>query len=233
MPLPLPILLAVVAGAVDTTSFLSLSGLFAAHITGNLVVLGATLVLGQPRGVWSKLTALPVFVLGVSLASIAVDRFHPRDPQRPLLTAELVLLLGALAVTVARGPFSDADHPWGFAVGMLLVAAMAIQNAFGPLAASDAPPTAVMTSNMTRLFVGLALLLARPAADRQARRAAQRQARELSWQGAGFLLGCAAAALSHVVLRNWALAVPAACLTLVWLLSEYSAALTRRAVPRS
>jgi uncharacterized membrane protein YoaK (UPF0700 family) len=233
MPLPLPILLAVVAGAVDTTSFLSLSGLFAAHITGNFVVLGATLVLGQPRGVWSKLAALPVFVLGVWLASLAVDRFHPRDPRRPLLTAELVLVLGALAVTVARGPFADADHPWGFAAGMLLVAAMAIQNAFGPLAAPGAPPTAVMTGNMTRLFVDLALLLARTAPHRQARHTAQRQARELSWQGAGFLLGCAAAALSHVVLRNWALAVPAVCLALALLLPRPTAALTPRAAPRS
>jgi uncharacterized membrane protein YoaK (UPF0700 family) len=233
MPLLLPILLAVVAGAVDTTSFLSLSGLFAAHITGNFVVLGATLVLGQPRGVWSKLAALPVFVLGVWLASLAVDRLHPRDPQRPLLAAELVLVLGALMITVARGPFADADHPWGFAVGMLLVAAMAIQNAFGPLAARDAPPTAVMTSNMTRLFVDLALLLARTEADRQARQTAQLQARQVAWQGAGFLLGCAAAALSHVVLRDWALAVPAACLALVLLLSRHTAALTRRAALRS
>jgi uncharacterized membrane protein YoaK (UPF0700 family) len=218
MPPLLPSLLAFVAGAADTTSFLSLSGLFAAHVTGNFVILGATLVLGRPPGMWSKLAALPVFVLGVWLASLAVDRLHPADARRPLLTAELVLLLGALAIAVTCGPFPDADSPWGFAIGALLVVAMAIQNAFGPLACFDVAPTTAMTTNMTRLIVDLATLVSPPAEGRRTSAAARRQARQLGQEGGGFLLGCAAAALSHVVLHDWALVVPAAGVGLVLLL---------------
>ncbi len=214
----MPVLLAIIAGAVDTTSFLALSGLFAAQVTGNIVLLGATLVLGHPGGAWSKLAALPVFVLGVWLASLAVSRFRPPNPGRLLLCAELVLVLAALATAVMRGPFVDADHPWGFSVGMLLVMAMAIQNAFGPLAARDTPSTTVMTSNMARLFVDLAMLLSRPPADPSERDRAGRQARLLAREGGGFLLGCAAGALCHLVLRDWALVVPAGCLAAIVLL---------------
>lgn len=230
MPLFLPVLLAFVAGAVDTTCFLMLSGLFAGQITGNIAILGATLVLGHPSGVWSKLAALPVFVLVVWLVSLAVHRFRPRDPRRALLTTELTLLLAALAIAVTRGPLTDADHPWGFAAGMALVTAMAIQNAFGPLVLRDAPSTVVMTSNMTKLFVDLAMLLAGPSVDRQERGATRRQVRQLASEGAAFLAGCAAAALCHVALRDWALAVPSACLALTLLLPD-EGLIARRAAP--
>ena len=43
---PLPLLLSLNAGFVDTAGFLALQGLFTAHVTGNFVTLGASLVLG-------------------------------------------------------------------------------------------------------------------------------------------------------------------------------------------
>jgi uncharacterized membrane protein YoaK (UPF0700 family) len=215
----LPVLLAIVAGAADTTSFLSLSGLFAAHVTGNLVMLAVTVVLGRPQGMWSKLAAVPVFVLVVWLVSFVVDRLRLRDSHRPLLLAELALLVVALAIAVICGPFADADHPFGFAVGMTLVAAMAIQNAYGPLADGGGPSTAVMTTNTTRLFVDLAALLSRSPPDRQQRAAIRRQTVSLAWRGSGFVLGCAAGALGYATLHDWALAIPAGCLALavLWL----------------
>ena len=42
----LPLLLSFVAGYVDTAGFLSLQGLFTAHVTGNFVTFGASLALG-------------------------------------------------------------------------------------------------------------------------------------------------------------------------------------------
>ena len=46
----LPGVLSIIAGSVDVICFLGLGGLFAAHITGNLVVLAAHIATGTVRG---------------------------------------------------------------------------------------------------------------------------------------------------------------------------------------
>ena len=58
--IPLSILLSFNDGYLDTAGFLALQGLFPAHVTGNFVTLGATLVIGG-SGALPKLLALPVF----------------------------------------------------------------------------------------------------------------------------------------------------------------------------
>jgi uncharacterized membrane protein YoaK (UPF0700 family) len=212
------ILLAFVAGAVDTTTFLSLSGLFAAHVTGNFVLLAATLVVGHPRGVWSKVASVPVFILGVSLASFAADALQQRgrDVRRPLLAAELALLLVALGMAVVFAPFADADEPIPMALAMILVAAMAIQNALGPLAAPGEPTTTVMTTNVTRLFVDLAALMTRTDLDSDTRTTMRRQVVHIAEHCTAFLFGCAAGAAAHLFIDVWALAVPVVCVA--WML---------------
>ena len=63
---------AFVAGFVDTVGFVALFGLFTAHVTGNFVVIGASLV--EPRsGLITKLLALPVFVATVALAHLILS----------------------------------------------------------------------------------------------------------------------------------------------------------------
>src|SRR5215469_13592118 len=67
-PLPfekwLVTLLSVIAGMVDLISFLSL-GIFAAHITGNIVVIGA-LVARHGRVNLAQILAIPVFIVAVA-----------------------------------------------------------------------------------------------------------------------------------------------------------------------
>ncbi|HTW53683.1 MAG TPA: DUF1275 family protein, partial [Stellaceae bacterium] len=65
----LPCVLSVIAGATDTIGFLGMSGLFTAHITGNLVVLAAHLVAGNPA-VFSYILAVPVFMLVLLLTRL-------------------------------------------------------------------------------------------------------------------------------------------------------------------
>lgn len=210
--------LAFVAGAVDTTTFLSLSGLFAAHVTGNLVILGATLVRHRPQGVWSKVLALPVFVVSVWVVSVTVDVLRQRcsDLPRLLLGAELALLCVGFAWFAAFGPFADADSPRALLAGMVLVAAMAVQNALNVIALLDAPPTTAMTSSMTRLFVDQAtLLVGRNIALRERARLRQQSA-QLAAAGSAFLLGCAAATLGHIVMGAWFLAIPTICVAGAW-----------------
>ena len=57
-------MLSVIAGMVDLIGFLSL-GIFTAHITGNIVVIGA-LVVRHNRVNLAQILAIPVFILAVA-----------------------------------------------------------------------------------------------------------------------------------------------------------------------
>ena len=65
----LPFVLSVIAGATDIIGFLGLGGLFTAHITGNLVVLAAHIVAGNPT-VLSYVLSVPVFMLVLFLTRL-------------------------------------------------------------------------------------------------------------------------------------------------------------------
>jgi len=56
MQMALPRVLSVNAGFMDAAGFLALKGLFTAHVTGNFVTLGASLVTGT-SGALAKLLA--------------------------------------------------------------------------------------------------------------------------------------------------------------------------------
>src|ERR1700722_5392783 len=90
----LPLVLSLNAGFVDTAGFLALQGLFTAHVTGNFVTLGASLVLGT-SGALAKLLALPVFCV-VVIASRWLGTLlshHSTHPFVPLLVLKVLLLI--------------------------------------------------------------------------------------------------------------------------------------------
>src|ERR1700752_3640945 len=72
----LPMVLSTTAGYVDTAGFLALHGLFAAHVTGNFVTLGASLVTGT-SGAIAKLLALPMFCV-ILIVSRLLDQLLKR-----------------------------------------------------------------------------------------------------------------------------------------------------------
>src|SRR5882762_7685263 len=67
----LPTLLSVIAGSVDTISFLGLGGLFTAHVTGNLVILAAHLVSGDEAPV-APMLSVPVFIVALGLTRLLI-----------------------------------------------------------------------------------------------------------------------------------------------------------------
>ncbi len=154
------VLLAFTAGFVDTVGFVALFGLFTAHVTGNFVLIGASLVQARP-GVIVKLAALPTFVLLVAATRLWV-RFHERRGQgtrEVLLAAQIVLLGGFLGCGIAATPIVDPDAGWAAAAGLLGVSAMAVQNAAARLAFGNLPPTTVMTGNVTQAVIDAVDLL--------------------------------------------------------------------------
>src|SRR5262249_2961651 len=104
----LPGLLAIIAGSTDAIGFLSLGGLFTAHITGNLVVLSAY-ALNREQSPLAVILSVPVFMLVLVVArvlTVVLESFHMPSLQ-PLLVLQSLLLAGFLALRVAAGPHVD------------------------------------------------------------------------------------------------------------------------------
>src|SRR5476649_577652 len=153
----LPTLLSFNAGYVDTAGFLALHGLFTAHVTGNFVTLGASLVTGA-TGAIAKLLALPVFCLVVALVRLLryVLISHQRPVLRTMFLLKLLLLIAGTALALYFGPFANGDSLSAIMTGLTFVAAMAIQNAVQRVHLSHAPPTTLMTGTTTQLMLDLA-----------------------------------------------------------------------------
>src|SRR5690348_5653412 len=143
---------AFVAGYVDTCGFIALFGLFTAHVTGNLVLIGAAIV-EHRGGLWGKLIALPVFVLAVAASralNLALEG-RGRNSAVPLLALQILFLAGFLGVGLAATPIVDFDAPLAILAGMLGVIAMAVQNTTSRTLYAMYTPTTVMTGNVTQV----------------------------------------------------------------------------------
>jgi uncharacterized membrane protein YoaK (UPF0700 family) len=206
----LPTVLSTTAGAVDVIGFLTLGGLFTAHITGNVVIVAAHYVTGGFSQV-GPLLAVPVFMAVMGLVTLASAAFvgSKSPPLHPLLLLQTALLAGFLGIGVGFGPFPDADSSMAVLAGMLGVAAMATQNVLVKLALKGVPSTAVMTTNITQLTVDLATLV-RGRGDSDELLKARNRARMIFPCIIGFVVGCAAGAALEVRFGLWSLAVPVA-----------------------
>jgi uncharacterized membrane protein YoaK (UPF0700 family) len=215
--------LSVTAGSVDVISFLGLDGLFTAHITGNLVILAAHVVSGDPAQL-APMLSVPVFMAGLVLTRLlagSLERVRIAS-LRPLLLLQFLLLAGFLVLCVAAGPRSDPNAANLVIAGMLGVSAMAVQNALVQISLKGAPSTAVMTTNLTRLTMDIGeVLLARDPDDA----AKARSRAKHTWPAVvGFALGCGLGAVGQAALDLWSLALPTG-LTLLALALNSSAKL--------
>ena len=203
----LPLLLSLNAGFVDTAGFLALQGLFTAHVTGNFVTLGASLVLGT-SGAVAKLLALPVFCLVVILTrllSSALLRVN-RPALKIILGLKVVLLIAGAVLAIRLGPFHNGDAWQAVVTGMVLVAAMAIQNAAHRIHLGTAPPSTLMTGTTTQIMIDLADMMQRPTAATTAHPGARLLTMAVNI--AVFAAGCAVAALLYAHVGVWCFVVP-------------------------
>src|SRR5207245_6461310 len=104
-----PVLLTIVAGAIDTIGFIALLGFFTAHVTGNLVLAGAAFVKGG-EGLWIKLAAIPLFIATVMLTKMWIDRCSQSHKTLGwMFVAEAVFLSGFMLAGLRFEPFSDPN----------------------------------------------------------------------------------------------------------------------------
>ena len=209
----LPPVLSLIAGSTDTIGFLSLNGLFTAHITGNLVVLSAHLINGDPA-ILSYVLAVPVFALVLLLTRMFASGLERAGTAtlEALLLLELLLLIGFLVCCVNCGQRFDPNSGIAITAGIFGISAMAVQTALVQISLAKAPSTAVMTTNVAYLMVALGELLA--SRDDAVIASARKRAIHIFPVVVGFAIGCALGAAGQSAFGAWSLAIPAGLATL-------------------
>lgn len=203
----LVILLSVTAGSTDIIGVLGLNGLFTAHITGNLVIMVAQFVSGRGAQV-AAILSVPVFIVVVSLTRVLAAGLQSKgvEPLRLLLLLQFLLLVGFLILCETAGPHIDSNATGAIVAGLLGVSAMAVQNALVQISLRDAPPTAAMTSNVTRFAMDVGEILV-GSDSAQVAEARSRMARILP-AIFGFGLGCGIGAACEAAIGLSSLALP-------------------------
>jgi uncharacterized membrane protein YoaK (UPF0700 family) len=192
----LPRLLSVNAGFIDAATYLALKGLFAAHVTGNFVTLGAALVL-RSSGALGKVLALPVFCIVVLIARLSSYTLRARSlpVMSTLLTAQLALMILGAGIATRFGPFANADGYAALMTGLILVAAMAIQNEAHRAHLPGAPPSTIMTGTTTQIMMDLGDLMHGIAPEKA--KAARGRLTQMTLSALAFAVGCTLGALLY------------------------------------
>jgi uncharacterized membrane protein YoaK (UPF0700 family) len=213
VPKSVQVLLSVLAGYVDSCTFLALFGLFVAQVTGSFVLAGVQLVQSE-RGALIKLVGIPAFFLAGVAATVIVRMLgRRRGPALAVaLALETALLAGLLAAWLLGAPLRDPDAPVAVCAALFGLSAMGVQSALVRLVIIGAPSTNVMTSNTTQLAIDATDLAfawqARRRAPHDAALAAEHaRARErfnALWPVIlGFLAGTLAGALAYARFDVW------------------------------
>lgn len=206
VPLAVPVLLSLVAGYLDSYTYLSLFGLFAAQVTGSFVIAGAEFVTSD-FGIAGKLIAIAAFlVAAAATAALIIMAREARYRALPwMLALETVLLAGFAAIVLFGPAVRDARDWHGIIAGVFAAMAMGAQSVLVRLLMKDIPQTNVMTGNMTQLGIAVTeLIIARRRFDHSRhgdtaiRDLAQARERLLTVLAiaVGFLVGAATGALA-------------------------------------
>lgn len=197
--------LAFLAGYVDAFGFVALFGLLTAHVTGNFVMIGASLADPSKASILIKLLAFPAFIAGVATGRIFIARMVSR--QRPALEMALLLELALLTSYMVCGmlatPIGATVGALAMAAGLCGAAAMGLHSAISRLLMTDLAPTSVMTGNVTQLVIETVDLIAGWGDSGNAARC-----KKLLVPVLGFALGAPIAATGFHYFGFTALAVP-------------------------
>lgn len=197
--------MAFVGGYVDVIGFVLLFGLFVAHATGNIVMLGVGLA-GDASGLASKLLALPVFI-GTAAAAYALIRWRNAKGQPCevlVLALQAVLLLVFMLLTARALPAADANAPGVMLAGLVGVVAMAVQNVAARVVFAHLAPTTMMTGNVTQIAIDIVDLAVTRGRPDEALRVRIRK----TWPPVlAFALGAMGGALGVLFAGPWSLAL--------------------------
>ncbi len=146
---PLLVVLTLVTGLVDATSYLKLGHVFVANMTGNVVFLGFGIAGAGGISVWASLTAIGSFLIGgVGGGRIGARWASERGRLLAAATAAELVLVGVALVIAGFSPHHVGTGT-RYAVIALLAVAMGIQNAAARKIAVADLTTTVLTMTLT------------------------------------------------------------------------------------
>jgi uncharacterized membrane protein YoaK (UPF0700 family) len=160
VPRPIPVVLSVVAGYVDSCTYLGLFGVFVAQATGSFVLAGTLLVKDEP-GALAKIFAIPSFFFAGMAVTVLVHSMkgRPRATLAWSLVVECLLLIGFLVSSWTGAPFRTPDMPGAIMALLFGMAAMGVQSALVRLLMRGVASTNVMTTNTTLLAINAAEIM--------------------------------------------------------------------------
>jgi uncharacterized membrane protein YoaK (UPF0700 family) len=129
---PLMLVLTLVTGFVDATSYLRLGHVFVANMTGNVVFLGFAIAGAAGLSAWASLAALAAFLLGGLIGGRLGNgglAHHRGLLLRAGLSLQLVTLVVAAVVAAATGADAHAGSGTRYLLIVLLGLGMGVQNA--------------------------------------------------------------------------------------------------------
>jgi uncharacterized membrane protein YoaK (UPF0700 family) len=216
---PFALALAWIAGSVDAIGYLTLAGLFTAHMSGNSARLGVRLGHGDLGPAVPLAVAVALFVLGVALGSIVGElaaRRRVESVAAVVLLVQAALLAGflAFAETALRGnPVSHRSGAVFYVPAALAILSMGVQLTVLQRVAGVTVRTTYVSGVLTRFAQETVNWLF---ARHSGRSSAEARARSLLlislWLA--YAAGATVGSLTDVHWGAWALLVPLALLIL-------------------
>jgi uncharacterized membrane protein YoaK (UPF0700 family) len=198
------LLLSIIAGLVDVISFLTLK-IFAAHVTGNLVLIAALVVGGRKPNLDQDI-AVPVFIFATGAVWLIAKTSGLRglDLAKLLLVVQFVLLIGVLVISLQCRPSVNPKGPMFTLDATTAISAMACQFALLRLIMPNAPSTAVMTGNLSAAVLAILDVMASEPIMNNAKQRLRKQLTLLL----GFFGGCTAGGAAVLSCGDWAWFLP-------------------------
>jgi uncharacterized membrane protein YoaK (UPF0700 family) len=149
--------LALVGGIVDAVGYITLLGVFIAHMSGNSAAMGAHFGQGKTAAALARAAPIPLFVFGVAAGAVVIEllaRRGVRSTAAVVLGVEAVLLLAVMLLGDSRLPHGvvAAQKGWTFyALIVLAATAMGLQTSALRRLAGKTVRTTFVTGMLTHL----------------------------------------------------------------------------------
>jgi uncharacterized membrane protein YoaK (UPF0700 family) len=195
--------LATIGGWVDAVGFLTLFGLFTAHLSGNTARLGVELGQGDASIALTYAVPIVAFLTAVVVGATFVVVRHERGTLAPLLAVETLLVATFMVLGTALRDAGDLSvrSPAYYGLAVIAVAAMGLQTA-ALRHVCDVSVNTTFITGMVTAFGEELVMSARGDVD------APRRARIHGGLVAAYIVGAVSGSALETAWQLWSLAVP-------------------------